>query len=49
MNENYVFVIAICSGIVAGLGAVTAPAVVRLAAPLGRLNLHGSAFAFMAW
>ena len=49
MNENYVFVIAICSGIVAGLCAVTAPAVVSLAAPLGGRNPHGSAFAFMAW
>src|SRR5437016_5015308 len=39
--------LALCIGIVAGLRAVTAPAVVSWAARLGWLNLHGSILAFM--
>jgi uncharacterized membrane protein len=44
---NYVFVLAIGIGIVAGLRSLTAPAVVAWAAHLGWLNLHGSPLAFM--
>ena len=44
---NYVFVLAIGIGIVAGLRSLTAPAVVAWAAHLGSLNLHGSPLAFI--
>jgi uncharacterized membrane protein len=44
---NYVFVLALGIGIVAGLRSLTAPAVVAWGAHLGWLNLHGSALAFM--
>jgi uncharacterized membrane protein len=44
---NYVFMLAIGIGIVAGLRSLTAPAVVAWAAHLGWLNLQGSPFAFM--
>ena len=44
---NYVFVLAIGIGIVAGLRSLTPPAVVAWAAHLGWLNLHGSPLAFM--
>jgi uncharacterized membrane protein len=44
---NYVFVLAIGIGIVAGLRSLLAPAVVTWAAHLGWLNLHGSPLAFM--
>jgi uncharacterized membrane protein len=44
---NYVFVLAVGIGIVAGLRSLTAPAVVAWAAHLGWLNLHGSPLAFM--
>ena len=44
---NYVFVLALGIGIVAGLRSLTAPAVVTWAAHLGWLNLHGSPLAFM--
>ena len=44
---NYVFVLAIGIGIVAGLRSLTAPAVVAWGAHLGWLNLHGSPLAFM--
>jgi uncharacterized membrane protein len=44
---NYVFVLALGIGIVAGLRSLTAPAVVAWAAYLGWLNLHGSPLAFM--
>ncbi len=44
---NYVFVLAIGIGIVAGLRSLTAPAVVAWAAHLGWLNLHGSPLAFI--
>jgi uncharacterized membrane protein len=44
---NYVLVLAIGIGIVAGLRSLTPPAVVAWAAHLGWLNLHGSPLAFM--
>ena len=44
---NYVFVLALGIGIVAGLRSLTAPAVVAWSARLGWLNLHGSPLAFM--
>ena len=44
---DYVFILAIGIGIVAGLRSLTAPAVVSWAAHLGSLNLHGSLLAFM--
>jgi uncharacterized membrane protein len=44
---NYVFVLALGIGLVAGLRSLTAPAVVAWAAHLGWLNLHGSSLAFM--
>ena len=44
---NYVFVLAIGIGIVAGLRSLTAPAVVAWAAHLGWLNVHGSPLAFI--
>jgi uncharacterized membrane protein len=44
---NYVFLFAIGIGIVAGLRALMAPAIVAWAANLGWLNLHGSPLAFM--
>ena len=44
---NYVFVLALGIGIVAGLRSLTAPAVVAWAAHLGWLNLHGTSLAFM--
>lgn len=47
MNTNHIFVFAVGIGIVAGLRAMTAPAVVSWAAYLGWLSLSGSALAFM--
>lgn len=47
MNANYVFALAVGIGIVAGLRALTAPALVTWAAHLGWLNLHGTPLAFM--
>ena len=44
---NYVFLLAIGIGIVAGLRSLTAPAVVAWGAYLNWLNLHGSPLAFM--
>src|SRR6478672_1295828 len=44
---NYVFVLALGIGIVAGLRSLTAPAVVAWGAHLGWLNLHDSPLAFM--
>jgi uncharacterized membrane protein len=44
---NYVFVLALGIGIVAGLRSLTAPAVVAWGAHLGWLNLHGSRLAFI--
>src|SRR5258708_11994815 len=44
---NYVFVLAIGIGIVAGLRSLTAPAVVAWGAHLSWLNLHGSPLAFV--
>ena len=44
---NYVFVLALGIGIVAGLRSLTAPAVVAWGAHLGWLNLHSSSLAFM--
>ncbi len=47
MNGNYVFALAVGIGIVAGLRALTAPALVSWAAHLGWLNLQGTHLAFM--
>ena len=47
MNPNYVLALALGIGVVAGLRAMTAPAVVSWAAHLGFLNLHGTPLAFM--
>jgi len=47
ISLNYVFVLALGIGIVAGLRSLTAPAVVAWGAHLSWLNLHGSALAFM--
>jgi uncharacterized membrane protein len=44
---NYVFLLALGIGIVAGLRSLTAPAVVAWGAHLGWLNLHGSPLVFM--
>jgi uncharacterized membrane protein len=44
---NYVFLLAIGIGIVAGLRSLTAPAAVAWGAHLNWLNLHGSPLAFM--
>jgi uncharacterized membrane protein len=44
---NYVFILALGIGIVAGLRSLTAPAVVAWGAHLSWLNLHGSPLAFM--
>jgi uncharacterized membrane protein len=44
---NYIFVVAIGIGIVAGLRAFLAPAIVAWAAHLGSLDLHSSPLAFM--
>ena len=47
ISLNYVFVLALGIGIVAGLRSLTAPAVVAWGAHLGWLNLHDSPLAFM--
>ncbi len=47
MSTDYLFIIAIGIGIVAGLRALTAPAAVSWGAHLGWLNLHGTPLAFM--
>jgi uncharacterized membrane protein len=47
MNQNYVLALALSIGVVAGVRAMTAPAVVSWAAHLGCLNLHGTPLAFM--
>ena len=44
---NFLFLVAIGIGIVAGLRSLLAPAVVAWAAHLGSLNLHSSPLAFM--
>jgi uncharacterized membrane protein len=44
---NYVFLLALGIGIVAGLRSLTAPAVVAWGAHLNWLNFHDSALAFM--
>ncbi|HEU5313776.1 MAG TPA: DUF4126 family protein [Candidatus Udaeobacter sp.] len=44
---HYVFLLAIGIGIVAGLRALLAPAIVAWAAHFGWLNLHGSPLAFV--
>ena len=44
---NYVFLLALGIGIVAGLRSLTAPAVVAWGGYLSWLNLHGSSLAFM--
>lgn len=48
MSASFVFALAGAIGFVAGLRALTAPAVVSWAAYLGWLNLAGSSLAFMA-
>ena len=47
MGSGLVFLLTFCIGIVAGLRALTAPAVVTWAAHLGWINLSGSPLAFM--
>jgi uncharacterized membrane protein len=47
MSTNMVLLFALGIGIVAGLRAMTAPAVVAWATHLGWLDLYGSYFAFM--
>jgi uncharacterized membrane protein len=47
MNANHIFFIAIGIGIVAGLRAMTAPAVASWAAHLGWLHLQGTPLVFM--
>jgi uncharacterized membrane protein len=47
ISLNYVFVLALGIGIVAGLRSLTAPAVVAWGAHLGWLNLQGSPLAFI--
>jgi len=47
MNTNYIFTFAVGIGFVAGLRALTAPAVLSWAAYLVWLNLRESPFAFM--
>jgi uncharacterized membrane protein len=47
MNASMVLLLSLGIGVVAGLRAMTAPAVVAIAAHLGWLNLAGSSFAFM--
>jgi uncharacterized membrane protein len=47
MNANLIFALAVGIGVVAGLRAMTAPAVVSWAAHLGCLKLHGTTLAFM--
>jgi uncharacterized membrane protein len=47
MSVNSVFFLAVGIGIVAGLRALTAPAVVSWAARLGWLNLYGSSLSLM--
>src|SRR6476660_6675977 len=47
ISVNYVLVLALGIGIVAGLRSLTAPAVVAWGAHLSWLNLHGSPLAFM--
>lgn len=47
MNTSLILALAFCIGIIAGLRAFTAPAVVCWAAHFGWLNLHGSHLAFM--
>ncbi len=47
ISLNYVFVLALGIGIVAGLRSLTAPAVVAWGAHLSWLNLHGSPLAFI--
>ncbi len=48
MSANYIMAFAFGIGVVAGLRALTGPAVVSWAAHLGWLNLNGSPLAFMA-
>jgi uncharacterized membrane protein len=47
ISLNYILILALGIGIVAGLRSLTAPAVVAWAAHLNWLNLHGSPLAFM--
>jgi uncharacterized membrane protein len=47
MNSGISLLLSVCIGAVAGLRAMTAPAVVAWAAHLGWINLSGSPLAFM--
>jgi uncharacterized membrane protein len=47
MNPSLILALAFAIGVIAGLRALTAPAVVCWAAHLGWINLHGSHFAFL--
>jgi uncharacterized membrane protein len=47
MNSSVALLLAFAVGVIAGLRAMTAPAVTAWAAHLGRLNLRGSSLAFM--
>ncbi len=47
MNGSHVLLLAFAIGVIAGLRAITAPAVVAWAAHLGWINLHGTPLSFM--
>ena len=47
MNPEFVLLLALGIGVVAGLRSLTAPATVAWAAHIGWINLHGSALSFM--
>jgi uncharacterized membrane protein len=47
MNTSFILCVAFAIGVIAGLRAFTAPAVVCWAAHLGWINLHGSHLAFL--
>jgi uncharacterized membrane protein len=47
VNSNLALLLAFGIGVVAGLRAMTAPAVTAVAAHLGRLSLQGTSLAFM--
>jgi uncharacterized membrane protein len=47
MNGSHVLLLAFAIGVIAGLRAITAPAVVAWAAHLSWINLHGTPLSFM--
>jgi uncharacterized membrane protein len=47
MNGSHVLLLAVAIGVIGGLRAITAPAVVAWAAHLGWINLHGTPLSFM--